>query len=276
MLEAHTKSMEVHAGFLVCMVLACLIFFGGNQCVACFYGMILIFYNPARLFAVERSMGKKYVGYFRVSTQKQGVSGLGLESQRSIVEAYVAREGGELVGWHVDVESGRKRDRAGLSAALEEVSRAGAVLVIAKMDRLGRNAAFLMQLMDSKVDFVACDLVGANRLTLVLMAEVAQMEAEMISDRTRAALAAKKARGFVLGNSGNFTQAGREAGAGAMRSRAEGNLNNRRASGYAKELRKGGMTLEGIAGRLNAEGYRTSRGGLFAAIQVSRVLSMYS
>jgi DNA invertase Pin-like site-specific DNA recombinase len=226
-------------------------------------------------------MGKKFVGYIRVSSQKQGVSGLGLEGQRKIVEDYVAREGGELVGWHSDIESGgskgrrRGRRRPGLAAAAEEAVRVRGVLVVAKMDRLARDRWFLMQLKESGVDFVACDLVNAHRLTVAVLEEMAEMELDLISERTKAALAAKKARGFVLGNPGNFTQEGRLLGAAGMVARAEGNLNNRRASGYAKVLRESGMTLEGVAARLNSEGYRTARGGLFGATQVSRVLSMY-
>lgn len=219
-------------------------------------------------------MKKKYVGYFRVSTKKQGLSGLGLEAQRSVVEGYVSRAGGELVGWHVDVISGRKCNRKGLSDAIYEATRSGAVLVIAKLDRLGRNAAFLMHLLDSGLDFVACDLPGANRLTLVVMAELAQKEAMDIAERTRSALAAKKARGERLGMVDNLTVEGRVAGGLAMREKAMGNLNNRLARGYCRLLRDSDLTLVEIANRLNAEGYRSSRGGLFSATQVSRILAM--
>jgi len=140
----------------------------------------------------------KFVAYFRVPTDRQGRSGLGLEAQRSTVTGYVAGRG-EIVGEFTEVESGRKTDRPQLRAALDMAALHRATLVIARLDRLARNVAFIANLMDSRVDFIACDMPEANRLTLHILAAVAEHEREMISVRTKAALAAARARGTRLG-----------------------------------------------------------------------------
>ena len=144
-------------------------------------------------------MKAAFVAYYRVSTVRQGQSGLGLDAQRASVAAFVAGRG-ELVGEFVEVESGRKDDRPQLAAALDLCRRRRAVLVIAKLDRLARSVAFISNLMEGGAEFVACDMPEANRLTLHILAAVAEHEREMISTRTKAALAAAKARGVRLGN----------------------------------------------------------------------------
>jgi DNA invertase Pin-like site-specific DNA recombinase len=143
---------------------------------------------------------KRLVAYTRVSTARQGASGLGLEAQRSAVHAYAAASGGVIVAEYVEVESGAKADRPQLAAALAACRLHRATLVIAKLDRLARNVAFIANLMDAGVDFIATDMPMANRLTLHLMAAMAEHEREMISQRTKAALAAARARGVRLGN----------------------------------------------------------------------------
>lgn len=140
------------------------------------------------------------VSYLRVSTARQGASGLGLEAQRAAVTTHVAAGQHQLLEEFVEVESGAKSARPELQAALANCRLHRATLVIAKLDRLARNVAFIANLMDSGIDFVACDMPQANRLTLHLLAAIAEHEREMISQRTKAALAAAKARGVVLGN----------------------------------------------------------------------------
>src|SRR5258708_450619 len=153
-------------------------------------------------------MGKKplFVGYFRVSTQRQGDSGLGLDAQREAVARHVANTGGKLIESFTEVETGKGKDalkkRPQLRQALEQCKKLGAALVIAKLDRLGRNVHFLSGLMEAGVRFVACDIPEANEFTLHVMAAFAQQESRRISERTKEALAAAKARGTRLGRAG--------------------------------------------------------------------------
>ncbi len=149
---------------------------------------------------------QRFVAYYRVSTQKQGASGLGLDAQKKTVEEYVAGASGSLLAVFTEVEMGKGANalakRPELCNALDECKKQGAVLVIAKLDRLARNVHFISGLMESRVQFVACDLPEANQLTLHVMAAFAEHEARRISERTRDALAAAKARGIRLGRMG--------------------------------------------------------------------------
>lgn len=142
----------------------------------------------------------KLVAYERVSTARQGKFGLGLEAQRKAICDYAAAKGATLLGCFTEVESGKRNDRPELHKALQLARVTGATLVIAKLDRLSRNAAFLLALRDSGVGSVACDMPEANDLTVGIMALVAQQEREAISRRAKEALAAAKARGVKLGN----------------------------------------------------------------------------
>lgn len=137
------------------------------------------------------------VAYFRVSTAQQGASGLGLDAQREAVRAFLRREPDRA---YIEVESGKRADRPELARALADCRKTKARLIVAKLDRLSRQMSFVAALMDSKVDFVCCDNPHANRLTLHILAAVAEDEARRISERTRAALAAAKARGQKLGS----------------------------------------------------------------------------
>jgi DNA invertase Pin-like site-specific DNA recombinase len=141
----------------------------------------------------------QYVAYYRVSTDKQGIKSSGMDAQREAVARFMAGKG-ELAAQFIEVESGRKDNRPQLMAALAECRKRRAVLVIAKLDRLARNVHFISGLMNSDVEFVAVDMPSANRLTIHILAAVAEHEREMISQRTKAALAAAKARGTKLGN----------------------------------------------------------------------------
>jgi len=147
-------------------------------------------------------MMKAYVPYYRVSTQRQGASGLGLEAQKFAVENFLNAHRGELLAEFTEVESGKRKTRPQLEAALAMCKREKAILVIAKRDRLARNLHFISGLMESGVDFVAVDNPTANRLTVQILAAVAEDEARRISERTKAALARAKERGTELGRNG--------------------------------------------------------------------------
>lgn len=205
------------------------------------------------------------VAYYRVSTDRQGHSGLGLEAQKQAVLAYAAGRG-ELIAEFTEIESGRRNDRPELHQALELCRRKRAVLVIAKLDRLARNVAFIANLMDAGAEFVAVDMPQANRLTLHILAAVAEHEREMISQRTRAALQAAKARGVKLGNPSPDLEAARAA----QRTKAD-----RFRAGIlplVERLRTQGMSLRQVAAELNARRLSTPNGRQWHASSVSNVL----
>jgi DNA invertase Pin-like site-specific DNA recombinase len=206
-----------------------------------------------------------------VSTQKQGNSGLGLAAQRAAVLAFVA-DPSQLGGEFVEIESGKKNQRPQLLAAIAEARRAGSTLLIAKLDRLSRNAGFIFALRDSGVEFVCCDMPDANTLTVGLFAVIAQHEREMISKRTKDALAAKKARGAQLGSPQNLTLDAIAHGRANMQRNAREHQANRQAAQLAELLRVKGETLWQIATKLNDAGYRTRRGKEFHATTVQRLL----
>jgi DNA invertase Pin-like site-specific DNA recombinase len=219
--------------------------------------------------------GQRLVAYERVSTARQGASGLGLEAQRKVIEDFAASRGAEVLARFTEVESGRKGNRPELLKALHLAKVTGATLVIAKLDRLSRNAAFLLALRDSGVRFVAVDMPEANDLTVGIMALVAQAEREAISRRTKEALAVAKSRGVKLGNP-NGAESLRRAGKGGVGLRAAVSAN---AAAFAADLapvltdiRAAGHTsLRGIAAELALRGIRTRRGGHW---QVSNVKSL--
>lgn len=223
------------------------------------------------------------VAYYRVSTKQQGESGLGLEGQQAAVENYAGQAGARIIATYLEVESGKLADRPELTKALAHARRSKATLVVAKLDRLARNVAFLSALMDSTVPFVACDNPHANRLTLHILAAVAEAEAKAISDRTKAALAAAKARGTQLGSARPGHWHGRESArlAGLAKGRETAlHVRQRRAQeAYAdilplmRQQREAGLSLAAIADRLNRDGHCTRRGKLWNATQVDRVLA---
>jgi DNA invertase Pin-like site-specific DNA recombinase len=210
-----------------------------------------------------------FVAYFRVSTERQGKSGLGLEAQRQAVMAYLNGGRWALVDEFTEVESGKRSDRPQLAAALATCKKLKAKLVIAKLDRLGRNLAFIATLMESGVEFVAVDNPHANKLTVHILAAVAQHEREMISERTKAALAAAKRRGKRLGNP-NLPDA-------AKRGTAAVKANARRFAANVRPIideiiAAGAMSHNAIAAKLNERNVRTARGGAWTHVQVGAIL----
>lgn len=220
----------------------------------------------------------RYVAYYRVSTARQGQSGLGLDAQKHAVAEFVREQNATLVAEHVEVESGRRADRPELQAALAACRMHGATLLIAKLDRLSRNAAFLLSLRDAGVEFVAADMPGANRLTVGILSMVAETEAEAISSRTKAALAAAKRRGVVLGKTWkrNFNERGRAKGRAAAGRVLQTAAMQRAAdrAGHVRRLRAEGITTPTeIAQGLNRLGVPAPRGGDWTCLQVQRLLT---
>jgi DNA invertase Pin-like site-specific DNA recombinase len=214
---------------------------------------------------------EKLIAYYRVSTAEQGRSGLGLEAQAAAVQRHAADCHGQIIATYKEVESGRRKDRPQLAKAIAHARRAGAKLVIAKLDRLARNVAFISALMENGFSFVCCDNPHVNRLTLHVLAAVAEEEARAISERTKAALAAAKARGVRLGNArpGAWTQQrkaawlaqlpkARERSAEVRRQKARGGLADL-LPGMQRQRREG-ATFQAIADSLNAQGQPTPKG----------------
>ena len=215
-----------------------------------------------------------YFAYYRVSTQKQGVSGLGLEAQQAAVVSFL--QGQQPQGEYVEIESGKKNQRPQLITAMAVARAASGVLLIAKLDRLSRNASFILALRDSGVDFVCCDMPDANTLTVGLFAVLAQHERETISKRTKEALAAKRARGTQLGTPANLTAAARQVGLVTRQLNARQHAGVRQATALITSRRAQGVSFRQIASELNALGFTARRGGTFNQKQVQRLYERVS
>jgi len=223
-----------------------------------------------------------FVSYLRVSTQKQGQSGLGLEAQRKAVEDYLNGGDWKLIEEVVEVESGKKNKRPKLTEAIELCKACGATLVVAKIDRLTRDAAFLLNLKDAGIDFIAADLPEANRLTIGIMALVAEQEREAIRKRAKEALAAAKVRGVQLGayRDGNFVGRVGTSKDAKKASEARTALYRRRAAAKLPMIKKvdpdDSLSLRGIAQKLNDMGVPTISGkGNWSANSVRRLKVMF-
>lgn len=215
-------------------------------------------------------MNKAFVGYYRVSTDRQGRSGLGLEAQRASVLHLAQERGAEIVAEFTEVESGKKNNRPKLHAALRECRRRKATLVIARLDRLARNACFLLQLRDSTIEFIAADNPGMNKLVVGVLAVVAEDESDRTSARTKAALAEAKRRGTKLGSP--CPEKGSRLGIAAIRANVSAHDAN--VMPIIREIQQAGVTsLLGIAGALNARGVKTRRGGEWFAASVRRLIA---
>jgi len=219
---------------------------------------------------------KKYVSYCRVSTKQQEASGLGLEAQQETVRQYLAGSNGELLKEFVEVESGKDNARPRLTKALEHCRLTGATLLVAKLDRLSRDIHFITSLERAGIEFTVCDFPTANKFTIHIFAALAQYERELISMRTRAALAAKKARGETIGTPANLTRAvadaGREKGRAAKTAKAD-----KFAAAVAPTIKlylAQGLTINGIATRLNEEHILTASGkrGTWSSTAVKNLL----
>ena len=221
----------------------------------------------------------RLVAYYRVSTKQQGQSGLGLEAQKASVEGHAKGIGCEIVASYTEVESGTDDDRPELAKAIAHAKRVNGRLVVARLCRLSRKMSLVAKMMDDEsLDFIAVDQPSANRLTLHVLAAVAEEEARLVSVRTKAALAAAKARGTKLGGVRDgqhaLTFEDRQKGqAKAAKVRSE---NVRQADAdvahRAETLRGEGLSLNAIAQRLTEAGFKTRTGKPFGAVQVMRIL----
>ena len=216
----------------------------------------------------------KFVAYMRVSTDKQGRSGLGLDAQHQAIADYLASVGGSKVAEFVEIESGKRDERPQLAAALHRAKMTGAKLIIAKLDRLSRNVGFIARLQESHVKFVCADMPEANELTVHLLAAIAQHERKLISERTRTALQAAKRRGTKLGNP-NGARAlqglGNKPAVASIKSRANSFADE--VAPIVADIKASGITsLKGIARELNERGILTARRGYWYPTTVRNLL----
>lgn len=230
-----------------------------------------------------RGFRRKFVAYYRVSTRKQEQSGLGLEAQRAAVADYAERNGGMVIAEYTEIETGKRSDRPTLAEAIGHTRLSAATLVIAKLDRLARNVHFTSGLMESGVEFVACDNPDASKLTIHLMAAMAEHEATQISNRTKDALQAAKARGAKLGSARPGHWDGREHRRGwAKATKAAAKKRSQKArEEYAflvptlQRMQVEGKSYQKMADWLNDQGHTTRRGAAFTSAIVWRILNRF-
>ena len=222
---------------------------------------------------------KKYICYYRVSTKKQGKSGLGLDAQRTICENYVENQKGIIVNSFVEVESGKNDNREQLHTAIAECKQTNSTLLIAKLDRLSRSVEFIFSLKNSGANFVCVDMPELTTMTLGIFSTFAQSERERISERIIVALAEKRKKGVKLGKPenlrNNFDKAYNNSLA-TRQSNAVNNENNRKAGLLVVSLRNGGKTWNEITQTLNDNGFKTRRGCAFCITQVVRLYERYN
>lgn len=219
----------------------------------------------------------KLIAYYRVSTTKQGADGLGIAAQRTAVERHVASTGCALMAEYTEVESASKdtlKNRPELRKAIAHAKRSGATLIIARLDRLARSVYVTAELHRSGVEFIACDNPHANRMTIQILAVMAEHESRMISARTRAAMAAAKARGKQFGNPRLKPDANlRGVQAAAQANRASAQEAYTDLLDGLKQYKAQGLSFRAIADELNAQGHTTRRGKPWTHVQVARVLA---
>jgi DNA invertase Pin-like site-specific DNA recombinase len=219
---------------------------------------------------------KKFVAYYRVSTIRQGISGLGLEGQKNIVRGFLSKSEGKVIGEFQDILSGRRHSREGLDQAIAMCIKNRASLVVGAIDRLSRDGFKIMTLLDeAKIEYIDASSPNDEQLTKHIKFALAKDEVEKISDRIKAALNAKRERGEPLGNMANLTDEGRALGPEYKKIYARTNANSVRASVVIKALRNAGWTYQAIANELNESGFVTREGSEFFPAQV-RVLYLRS
>lgn len=215
----------------------------------------------------------RYVAYYRVSTQKQGKSGLGLEAQKKMVADYLASNGGRLVAEYTEIESGKLDDRPELIAAMKHADMVKARLLVGKLDRLSRDLHFITSLQKSKVDFAVCDLPGCDSFTINIYGALAQREREMISARTKAGLQAAKAKGKKLGTNNLKPEMVQEASAkGVAAIKEEADKFTKKVFPLIQGMQIQGTSLREIARKLDELNVRTARGGRWTAATVRNVI----
>lgn len=211
-----------------------------------------------------------FIAYLRVSTQRQGQSGLGIDAQRAAINDYIGSA--PIHGSYTEVESGKRCDRPALQSALTQCRVTGAILIVAKLDRLARDVAFIANLMNSGVEFVACDMPHANRLTLHILAAVAEDEARRISERTKGALAVARQRGVVLGGFRGTTFSESDRARGRQRQAAIADAKAQQVAPVLAKLRaQGCTTYQSLARQLNDLRIPSAKGHHWSATQVRRV-----
>jgi DNA invertase Pin-like site-specific DNA recombinase len=215
---------------------------------------------------------KKYIAYYRVSRKEQGISGLGLLAQRSSVQKYVSSQDGIILDEFTEIETGtNKRERVAIHKAILQAKNDGAVLVIAKLDRLARNVSFVSSLMDAGIEFVAVDMPSANNFTIHIFSALAEQEAMLISSRTKQALAELKKKGTVLGSPKNLNASARAKGLKTIKENAINNDRNRQAQSVILSCKERGMSYRQIAEYLNELNFKTRYGNKFLAPTVHQL-----
>jgi DNA invertase Pin-like site-specific DNA recombinase len=219
----------------------------------------------------------KYVAYFRVSTVKQGRSGLGMDAQRKMVSDFVAANGGEIVSEYAEIESGKNDNRPELMKAMKHASLVNARLLVGKLDRLSRDLNFITSLQKSNIEFQIADMPGCDSFTIHIFGAMAQKEREMISARTKAGLAAAKARGVKLGTNNLKPEMIHEASAkGVMIRRQNADTFAARVRPVIEAMLAQGRSLRSVAGELDSLGVQTARGGAWTATAVKNAIGRFS
>ncbi len=216
----------------------------------------------------------KFVSYYRVSRKEQGISGLGLSAQKSSVTTYVNNQEGSIIQEFTEIETGtNKRERIEIHKAIQLAKNEGAILVIAKLDRLARNVNFVSSLMDSGIEFVAVDMPTANNFTIHIFSALAEQEAKLISTRTKQALNELKKTGIILGTPKNLNDSARAKGLKKIKENAINNDRNRQAQSIIISCKEKGMSYRQIAEYLNKLNFKTRYGNQFFA---PTVLQLYN